>query len=113
MEPASGDDQNESTETPWPRVLQIASSDEFEQGLAVAQLAVKLWELKKANFRKGVSCRERFGDDLAASKSVHPRTNEKMKHPRVRTAPIRSAAVLRAKRGQSRNRLRKVSQPLT
>ena len=47
MEPASGDDQNESTETPWPRVPQIASSDEFEQGLAVAQLAVKLCELKK------------------------------------------------------------------
>jgi hypothetical protein len=32
----------------WPSVLQIASSDEFQQSFAVAQLAVKLCELKKA-----------------------------------------------------------------
>jgi hypothetical protein len=48
MKPASGDDQNESSSVAWPSVLQIASSDEFEQSFAVAQLAVKLWENKMA-----------------------------------------------------------------
>jgi hypothetical protein len=48
MKPASADGQNESTEKPLPDVLQIASSDEFEQSFAVAQLAVKLCELEIA-----------------------------------------------------------------
>jgi hypothetical protein len=48
MKPASSNSQNESTETLWPNVLQIASSDEFQQSFAVAQLAVKLCALKKA-----------------------------------------------------------------
>ena len=48
MKAESADGQNESTDVPWPSVLQIASSDEFEQSFAVAQLAVKLWENKMA-----------------------------------------------------------------
>ena len=48
MKTESADGQNESTEMPWPRVLRIASSDEFEQSFAVAQLAVKLCDLKIA-----------------------------------------------------------------
>jgi hypothetical protein len=49
MKPASTDDEKETAETPWPRVLRILSSDEFQQSFAVAQLAVKLCEFKKAN----------------------------------------------------------------
>ena len=48
MKAESADGQNEPTENPWPSVLQIASSDEFEQSFAVAQLALKLWENKMA-----------------------------------------------------------------
>jgi hypothetical protein len=48
MKPAPADGQNESTEMPWPRVLRIASSDEFQQGFAIAQLAVKLCKLRVA-----------------------------------------------------------------
>jgi hypothetical protein len=47
MKPASADGQNESAEKPWPSVLEIASSDEFQQSFAVAQLAVKLCEMEK------------------------------------------------------------------
>jgi hypothetical protein len=47
VKPASADGQNESTEKPWPSVLEIASSDEFQQSFAVAQLAVKLCEMEK------------------------------------------------------------------
>jgi len=45
---------------------------------------------------RGKLCRERFDDDFTASKSVHPRTNKKMKHPHFRIAAIRSALVRRA-----------------
>ena len=48
MKPTSADGQNKSTETQWPSVLKIASADEFRQSFAVAQLAVKLWQLKIA-----------------------------------------------------------------
>jgi hypothetical protein len=41
------DSQNDSTEAPWPRVPKIANADEFQQSVAVAQLAVKLCELMK------------------------------------------------------------------
>jgi hypothetical protein len=51
MKPASADGQNESTEKPWPSGLEIASSDEFQQSFAVAQLAVKLCELEKAELK--------------------------------------------------------------
>lgn len=40
--------QNESTKTQWPTVLRMPG-DEFQQSFAVAQLAVKLCELKMAN----------------------------------------------------------------
>lgn len=51
MKHTSADSQNESKETtPWPSVLRIAR-DEFEQSLAVAQLAVELSQLKKAATR--------------------------------------------------------------
>jgi hypothetical protein len=42
-------EQNGSTETGWPTVLRIAKGDEFQQSFAVAQLAVKLCEIKMAN----------------------------------------------------------------
>ena len=45
--PASADNQNESTEKPWTRLPKIAKL-EFQQSFAVAQLAVKLCTLKKA-----------------------------------------------------------------
>jgi hypothetical protein len=45
MKRESADHQNESTESPWPKVLRI-TGEEFQQSLAVAQLAVKLCELK-------------------------------------------------------------------
>jgi hypothetical protein len=45
MKPTSADSQNESRVTPWPSVLRIIS-EEFKQSVAVAQLAVKLCELK-------------------------------------------------------------------
>ena len=48
MKAESADGQNESTEAPWPGVLRM-ERDEFEQSLAVAQLAVKLCDLKTAN----------------------------------------------------------------
>ena len=48
MKSASGDNQNE-TRADWPRVFKIASTDEFQQSLGVAQLAVKLCELKAAS----------------------------------------------------------------
>jgi hypothetical protein len=50
MKPTSGDNQNESTGEQWPRTLKI-NPDEFQQCYAVASLAVKLCELKKANSR--------------------------------------------------------------
>ena len=48
MKAESADSQNESTESPWPRVPRI-TSEEFQQSVAVAQLAVKLCELERAN----------------------------------------------------------------
>jgi hypothetical protein len=48
MKPTSGDGQNKSTGRQWPSVLKIASADEFRQSFAVAQLAVKLCQLKIA-----------------------------------------------------------------
>ena len=48
MKPASGDGHNKSTETEWPCALKHAG-EEFQQSYAVAQLAVKLCELKKAS----------------------------------------------------------------
>jgi hypothetical protein len=50
MKAESGDDQNESAETQWPSVLKIAN-DEFQQSVAVAQLAVKLCELKRVGLK--------------------------------------------------------------
>ena len=50
MKSTSADGQNESTEPPWPSVLRIAG-DEFQQSFALAQLAVKLCELKKAELK--------------------------------------------------------------
>jgi hypothetical protein len=46
MKTESADGQNESTEAPWPCVPKIVGT-EFEQSVAVAQLAVKLCELQK------------------------------------------------------------------
>ena len=43
----SANSQTESTEAPWPRVLKIAG-EEFQQSVAVAQLAVRLCELEHA-----------------------------------------------------------------
>ena len=40
-------EQNKSTKTQWPTVLRMPG-DEFQQSFAVAQLAVKLWEIKMA-----------------------------------------------------------------
>ena len=48
--PASADNQNESTEKPWPRLPKIAKL-EFQQSFAVAQLAVKLCTLKKGGVK--------------------------------------------------------------
>jgi hypothetical protein len=48
MKPALGDGENDSAETQWPRVLKL-NSDEFRQCYAVAQLALRLCELKKVN----------------------------------------------------------------
>ncbi len=48
MTSTSADGKNVASETPWPSVLRIASGDEFQQSVAVAQLAVKLCELKMA-----------------------------------------------------------------
>ena len=47
MKPSSGDNQNE-TRTEGPRVLKVASTDEFQQSVAVAQLAIKLCKLEIA-----------------------------------------------------------------
>jgi hypothetical protein len=48
MKPTSANSEKESTETPWPSVLRI-TSEEFQQSVALAQLAVKLCELERAN----------------------------------------------------------------
>jgi hypothetical protein len=53
MKPTSGDNQNE-TQADWPRVLKIASNDEFQQSFAVAQLALKLWEAVKTSNVKSI-----------------------------------------------------------
>jgi hypothetical protein len=50
MKRTSGGGENESAETQWPRVAKIAG-EEFQQSYAVAQLAAKLCELKKASPR--------------------------------------------------------------
>ena len=49
------------------------------------------------------SCREGFAGDIATSKTVHPRADQKLTHPHVRTACVRSAPVWRAE-WQSRTR---------
>ena len=63
MKPESGDGQNESPTVEWLRVPKIASL-EFEQSYAVAQLAIKLLELKKATqgrrWRRRISIRKSF-----------------------------------------------------
>lgn len=59
MKRISANSQNESADAdehslgdrPWLSVLRIAQGDEFQQSFAVAQLAVKLWEINKANSR--------------------------------------------------------------
>jgi hypothetical protein len=48
------------------------------------------------------SCREGFAGDIATSETVHPRADEKLTHPHVRTACVR-APVWRAE-WQSRTR---------
>ena len=48
MKPISADGQNKSTQMQWQRVPKIAS-EAFQQSYAVAQLAVKLCELERAN----------------------------------------------------------------
>jgi len=53
MKPASGNNQNEM-QADWPRVLKIASTDEFQQSFAVAQLALKLWEAAKTSNVKSI-----------------------------------------------------------
>jgi hypothetical protein len=47
MKTTGADNQNGSTEPQWPKVPKIAS-EEFLQSYAVAELAVKLWEIKIA-----------------------------------------------------------------
>jgi len=47
MKTTGADNQNGSTEAQWPSVPKI-DNDEFQQSVAVAQLAVKLWEIKIA-----------------------------------------------------------------
>ena len=47
MKPTSADSESESSEASWPSVLQIGAG-EFQQCFAVAQLAVKLCEIKMA-----------------------------------------------------------------
>jgi hypothetical protein len=44
-------ENSEGVDVNWPNVLWIPQGDEFRQSFAVAQLAVKLCELKKANSR--------------------------------------------------------------
>jgi hypothetical protein len=48
---ATDNQKNGATDAPWPSVLEIASSDEFQQSFAVAQLAVKLCEKKRAELK--------------------------------------------------------------
>jgi hypothetical protein len=45
MKASSADGESEPRETPWPSVLKIPA-DEFQQSYAIAQLAVKLCQLK-------------------------------------------------------------------
>lgn len=63
MKGESADHQTESTESPWPKVLRIAG-EEFQQSFSVAQLAVKLCELKvtqsKIPLEKGNVAPEKF-----------------------------------------------------
>jgi hypothetical protein len=52
MTSASGNSENESTETPeWRSVLRI-SNDKFQQSVAVAELAVKLCTLQQEKLKK-------------------------------------------------------------
>jgi hypothetical protein len=84
MKPGSGDDENESTEMPWPRVLRIASSDEFRQSFAVAQLAVKLCTLKKAESKVPLE-RENLtpGNFLAAAWELIQSAREHVSRPQT------------------------------
>jgi hypothetical protein len=54
MKGTSANSEKESTEALWRRVLRITNRDEFQQCLAVAQLAVKLCELKRAELNTGL-----------------------------------------------------------
>jgi len=61
MKPTSGDSQNESTGEQWPHTLKIKPG-EFQQCYAVARLAVKLCELKKANAKENLQPQEFLGE---------------------------------------------------
>jgi len=46
---AKDKEKNGATKPPWPTVLKIDNGEEFQQSLAIAELAVRLCELKLAN----------------------------------------------------------------
>jgi len=48
-EPQKADGEKESAEMQWPSVLRIGSIEDFQQSLAVAQLAFQLWQESKTS----------------------------------------------------------------
>jgi hypothetical protein len=54
-EPQKADGEKESAEVEWPSVLRIGSGEEFQQSLAVAQLAFRLWQESKTSNVKLIS----------------------------------------------------------
>ena len=53
-EPQKADGEKESAGVEWPSVLRIGSSEDFQQSLAVARLAVKLWQESKTSNVKSI-----------------------------------------------------------
>ena len=53
-EPQKRDGEKESAGVEWPSVLRIGSSEDFQQSLAVARLAVKLWQESKTSNVKSI-----------------------------------------------------------
>jgi hypothetical protein len=62
MKNTGADNRNGSTEAQWPKVPKIAS-EEFQQSNAVAELAVKLWEIKIAKLNLSPLEKEKLRDN--------------------------------------------------
>jgi hypothetical protein len=75
----SANNDEKSIDTPWPRALRIANRDEFQQCLAVADLAIKLCELQKRELQSKWEAEDKtykYAIKIAVTEPDKKRVNE-------------------------------------